>query len=370
MKAPLQKIALLLVVLAFGWARGATTQWTPRQANDWYRNQPWLVGCNFSPSTAINQLEMWQAETFDLPTIDRELGWAEDLGFNTIRVFLHNLLWKQDAPGFLQRMDQFLHVADKHHIKVLFVLLDSVWDPNPQLGKQREPKKGLHNSGWVQAPGKEILTQPDQWGEVEQYVKGVVSHFKNDPRIIGWDVFNEPDNLNTPAYVKQEPPRKKELSLELLKKEFGWCREADPSQPLTCGVWIGTWADPNKLSLMERVQLEQSDVISFHSYAPLQEMKQAVQNLRRYDRPLFCTEYMARPRGSTFQTILPYLKEQKVAAYNWGFVAGKTNTIYPWDSWEKPYPSEPKVWFHDIFRPDGTPFDPKEVAFIKQITRQ
>lgn len=370
MKRAWSAIIPLFVVAACGRCLAATAQWTPQQANEWYRTQPWLVGCNFSPSSAINQLEMWQPDTFDLPTIDRELGWAQDLGFNTVRVFLHNLLWKQDAQGFVRRMDQFLEVAQKHHIKPLFVLLDSVWDPDPRLGKQHEPKKGLHNSGWVQAPGRELLTHPDRWGEVEEYVKGVVGHFKNDPRIVGWDVFNEPDNTNIPAYVKQEPANKKELSLELLKKVFAWCREVDPSQPLTCGVWIGTWGDPDKLSPMERVQLEQSDVISFHSYAPLEEMKQAVQNLRRYNRPLFCTEYMARPRGSTFQTILPYLKEQKVAAYNWGFVAGKTNTIYPWDSWEHPYASEPKVWFHDIFRPDGTPFDPKEVAFIKQVTRQ
>src|SRR5690348_3811733 len=151
MKREFRKISTLLMVFACGWAQGGTTQWTPQQANEWYRNQPWLLGCNFSPSTAINQLEMWQADTFDLPTIDKELGWAQDLGFNTIRVFLHNLLWKQDAAGFTDRMNRFLEVADKHHIKVLFVLLDSVWDPNPQLGRQREPKKGLHNSGWVQA---------------------------------------------------------------------------------------------------------------------------------------------------------------------------------------------------------------------------
>lgn len=358
----------ICVLICCSVAGAATTQWTPRQANAWYAKQPWPVGCNFSPSTAINQLEMWQPDTFDLPTIDRELGLAEGLGFNTVRVFLHNLLWKQDSAGLLRRMDQFLDVADKHHIKVMFVLLDSVWDPTPHLGRQREPKKGLHNSGWVQAPGKELLTHPDRWGEIEQYVEGVVGHFKDDPRIIAWDIFNEPDNLNTPAYVKEEPANKKELSLELLRKEFAWCREADPTQPLTTGVWMGTWADPERLSPMERVQLGRSDVISFHNYSPLPEMKEAVQNLRRYDRPLICTEYMARPRGSTFQTILPYLKAQKVAAYNWGFVAGKTNTIYPWDSWEHPYATEPKVWFHDIFRPNGTPFDPKEVAFIRQVT--
>jgi len=259
-------------------------------------------------------------------------------------------------------------VADKHHIRVLFVLLDSVWDPYPHLGKQREPKPGLHNSGWVQAPGAEILTDRSRWGEVEDYVKGVAGHFKNDRRVLGWDLFNEPDNLNRPAYIAKEPPHKQELSLELFKLVIEWARSADPSQPLTSGVWVGNWPDPTKLSPMEQVQLNQMDVISFHNYSPLPEMKLAVEHLRRYNRPLLCTEYMARPRGSTFQTILPYLKEQRIAAYNWGFVAGKTNTIYPWDSWEKPYAGEPKVWFHDIFRADGTPYNPQEVQFIKRIT--
>ena len=358
-------LAVLLISVS---AQAATQQWTPEAANAWYAKQPWRVGCNFSPSTAVNELEMWQADTFDLPTIDRELGWAEGLGFNTARVFLHNLLWQQDPQGLLHRMDQFLEVADRHHIKVMFVLLDACWDPYPKLGKQRDPQPGLHNSGWVQAPGREILEDRSRWPEVASYVKGVVGRFKEDGRILAWDVFNEPDNTNRSSYAKQEPLKKAEMTRSLLTQVIQWTREADPSQPLTTGVWMGNWPDPEKLSPMERLQLEQSDIISFHNYAKLPEMKLAVEHLRRYNRPLFCTEYMARPMGSTVGEILPFLKEQKVAAYNWGFVAGKTNTIYPWDSWQKRYKAEPKVWFHDIFRADGTPYDPAEVAVIKSLT--
>jgi hypothetical protein len=361
-------VPLLLLAISAPASPAATTQWTAEQASQWYAHQPWLIGCNYAPSTAVNELEMWQSDTFDLPTIDRELGWAQNLGFNTARVFLHNLPWKQDAQGYLGRIDQFLATADKHHIKVMFVLLDAVWDPYPKAGKQPAPTPGLHNSHWVQAPGREILEDHSRWSEVEQYVKGVVGHFRDDRRILAWDLFNEPDNPNRPAYNKQEPPGKTALTLALLKEEIDWARSADPSQPLTTGVWIGNWGDDSKLSPMEREQLDHSDVISFHNYGTLPEMEPAVEHLRRYRRPVLCTEYMARPRGSTFEAILPYLKEQKVAAYNWGFVAGKSNTIYPWDSWEKPYPSEPKVWFHDIFRTDGTPYDPKEVAFIRKIT--
>src|SRR2546425_2389935 len=150
----------ILVFLTLAPLAHAREKWSPEQAQAWGKQMPWLVGCNFGPSTAINQLEMWQADTFDLKTIDRELGWAESLGFNSVRVFLHDLLWKQNSEDFLKRMDQFLAVADKHHIGVDFVLFYSVSDPHPKLGPQREPKPGLHNSGWVQSPGAEIIGDP------------------------------------------------------------------------------------------------------------------------------------------------------------------------------------------------------------------
>jgi len=363
----------LLALSAFAFTTPFAAQaepgpWPAEKANAWSKAQPWLVGANFGPSTAINQLEMWQAETFDVETIDRELGWAESLGMNSMRVFLHNLLWEQDKDGFLKRMDQFLGLCSKHKIGVMFTLLDSVWDPDPKVGKQREPQKGLHNSGWVQAPGRVILSDAKQHDALKPYVFGVINHFKNDARVHVWDLINEPENDNRSSYGKSEPANKKEMALELTKKCFLWAREAAPSQPLTVGVWIGNWGDPAKLSAIEKLSLEQSDVISFHNYGPLDHLKKCVDNLRRYQRPILCTEYMARPMGSTFDPHLAYLKEQKVAAYNWGFVAGKTNTIYPWDSWQKRYETEPPVWFHDIFRADGTAYRPEEVTFIRKVT--
>jgi Cellulase (glycosyl hydrolase family 5) len=342
--------------------------WPEKQANDWYSQQPFLVGSNFIPSTAINQLEMWQADTFDLPTIDRELGLAEGLGMNTMRVFLHNLLWQQDSEGFLRRMDEFLEVADKHHIRITFVVFDSVWDPDPKLGKQHEPRPHVHNSGWVQSPGAAMLRNPQRWNkELKPYVEGVIGRFRNDKRVLMWDLMNEPDN-DSSQYKKHELSTKSQAALELLEQEWAWAREAKPSQPLTSGVWQGDWSSDEKLSEMARFQLESSDVITFHSYGPPEEMRSRIQSLRRFGRPIICTEYMARPIGSTFQTILPLLKGAHVGAYNWGFVSGKSQTIYPWDSWEKKYTAEPPVWFHDIFRKDGTPYDPQEVDLIKQIT--
>ena len=347
----------------------ASDTWTAGRANAWYAHQSWPVGSNFIPSTAINELEMWQADTFDLPTIDRELGWAESLGMNTMRVFLHNLVWQQDSAGFLKRMDKFLAVADKHHIRILFVIFDSVWDPLPHLGKQREPRPHVHNSGWVQAPGTEILKDSAGWDrELKPYVVGVISHFRDDHRVLMWDLMNEPDNDSGQYKDRGEIPNKTELALKLLKQEWQWARSANPSQPLTSGVWKDDWSDA-KLSEMARFQLENSDVITFHCYDKPDVMKKRIDSLRRFKRPIICTEYMARPLGSTFAAILPLLKQEKVGAYNWGFVDGKTQTIYPWDSWEKSYTAEPTPWFHDIFRKDGSPYDAKETDLIKRLTQ-
>lgn len=342
-------------------------QWTPAESQAWQSSLPWLAGCNFIPSTAINQLEMWQADTWDPATIDRELGWAADLGFTSVRVFLHDLLWQQDKRGFLKRMDQFLDLAGKHKIGVMFVLFDGVWDPFPRLGKQREPRPHIHNSGWVQSPGAEVLRDPARQDALKDYVQGVVGHFRGDRRVQVWDVFNEPDNP-VPQYQDVELRNKSEAALALLKKTFAWAHEVRPSQPLTCGVWIGNWADPAKLTPMERCQLEESDVISFHCYGNLEEARKCVQNLRRYHRPILCTEYMARPNGSRFDPILGYFQGENVGAYNWGFVNGKSQTIYPWDSWKQEYRAEPPVWFHDIFRANGSAYDAAEVEYIKATT--
>jgi hypothetical protein len=343
-------------------------KWTEEQANAWYATQPWLVGCNFSPSSAINQLEMWQADTWDPATNDRELRWAADLGFTSVRVFLHDIVWKQDPKAYLKRMEEFLDIAEKHNIGVMFCLFDAVWDPHPKAGKQRDPKPHVHNSGWVQSPGAQILGNPARHDELKDYVQGVIRHFRNDRRVQVWDIFNEPDNP-VRQYKDVELKNKAEMALILLRKSFEWAREVNPSQPITCGVWIGTWSDPAKLTAMEKLQLEESDVISFHTYSNLDQVKKCITSLKRYNRPLLCTEYMARPQGSRFDPILGYFKEQNVAAYNWGFVDGKTQTIYPWDSWDKKYTAEPPEWFHDIFRRDGTPYKREEVEYIKSLTR-
>jgi hypothetical protein len=344
------------------------SRWSEEKAAQWYQQQPWLVGGNFAPSTAINQLEMWQVETFDPNTIDRELGWAASLGMNTARVFLHDLLW-QDSEGFLKRVDAFLAIADKHHIRPMLVLFDSCWDPQPRLGRQRDPRPHVHNSGWVQGPSIDILKDPCRYDSLESYAKGVLTRFKDDPRILMWDLYNEPGNAGgNPFYKPYEPNNKEELAVQFLDKVYGWARQVNPSQPLTAGVWVGQWKKGGDVSRLNQYMLEHADIITFHNYDGLTEFASRVEVLREYHRPLICTEYMARTNNSIFKTHLPYLNQQHIGAINWGLVAGKTQTQYPWESWDKTFTAEPKIWFHDIFKPDGTPFDNDEIELFKQLT--
>ena len=363
---------LLSCFLALSANTGAQSQrWSEAKANAWYQTQPWLVGSNFIPSNAINELEMWQAGSFDAQEIDKELGWAEGLGMNTMRVFLHDMLWQQDDAGFKQRIDTFLSISAKHHIRPLFVLFDSCWDPFPKLGPQHPPIPGVHNSGWVQSPGAAVLQNPGEYPKLKAYVQGVVGAFANDSRILGWDLWNEPDNTNEGSYDTMEPKNKKDLVVALLPQVFEWARAMNPTQPLTSGVWEGDWSSPAKLGPMQRVQLEQSDVISFHNYDWPEEFEKQLGWLEGYHRPIICTEFMARPVGSTFDAILPVAKKHHVGAINWGFVVGKTQTNLPWDSWARPYTLEkPPVWFHEVFFADGRPYREREAVIIRELTEK
>ncbi len=289
---------------------------------------------------------MWQADTFDPKTIDRELGWAEDLRMNTMRVFLHDLAWEQDPAGFKKRLGEFLDIAARHKIRPLLVLFDDCWNQHPKAGKQPAPRPGIHNSGWVQSPGTEAVLDPTKWPRLERYVKDILTSFGKDDRILAWDLYNEPGNNNLGA-----------RSLPFVAEVFRWAHAARTSQPVTIGVWF----DNAKLNAL---QLEESDVITFHNYNKADSLREQIHALKKLGRPVICTEYMARTQGSRFITHLPVFKEEKVGCYNWGFVSGKTNTIYPWNS-----PGggpEPALWFHDILRSDGSAFDSAEVNAIKR----
>jgi hypothetical protein len=345
-------------------------RWSPEAAHRWYAQLPWLVGCNFTPAYAINQLEFWQAETFDPVAIDRELAWAAALGMNSMRVYLHDLLWEQDAQGFLARIDTYLGIADRHGIRTMLVLFDSCWDPNPALGSQREPAPGVHNSGWVQSPGVPALSDPAQHERLRHYVTGIVSAFADDARVLAWDIWNEPDNGPEVALCNRTAlAAKSALVTPLLIEAFQWARAAGPIQPLTSAIWMGNWSAHHKLTTIQRAQVFNSDVISFHNYGKARDFGRRIGWLESFGRPMLCTEYMARAAGSTFQAILPKAKKQRVAAFSWGLVLGRTQTHLAWEGTKNHKVARgSRRWFHDILHADGTPHLAHEAEFLRQIT--
>ena len=323
--------------------------WSIEKANEWYKEHKWISGANFLPSTAINQLEMWQKASFDPATIDKELGWAQDIGFNTMRVYLHSIAWKEDPSGFKNRMNEYLTIADKHKIKTIFVFFDDCWNKKGLPGKQPEPKPGIHNSGWVQDPGDPDSKDPSKFPELEKYVKDVMNRFKSDKRILLWDLYNEPGNSG-----------KLTSSLPLLKSIFSWARDVNPEQPVSVGLWAWDFKELNAF------QAVNSDIITYHNYEDPQWHQRVIEMLKSHGKPMICTEYMARTRNSRFSNIMPILKKENVGAINWGLVAGKSNTIYAWDT-PLPNGDQPIEWFHDVFRKDGTPYRNDETGLIKKL---
>ena len=404
-RALLAAAAGAAAISRLGTARAATrSRWTESHAKSWYAKQPWLVGANFVPSTAVNQLEMFQADSFDTATIDRELGYAAATGMNIMRVFLHNLLWQQDSAGFLTRLDTYLSIAASHGIGTMFVLFDSVWNPFPRLGTQPAPVPGIHNSQWVQAPGLDALKDTSTHPALLHYVTGGVGACAYDPRVTLWDVWNEPDNLNNNSYGPLEPANKPALVDALLPSVFAAARAASPSQPLTSAVWQGDFSAPDLLNPTQMIQLGQSDVITFHNYGLPESFSMVVSQLKAYGRPVLCSEYMARDVGSLIDLILPIAHRNDVMAINWGLVTGKTQTVITWDSWQHPYASAsaypgqnatdyqvvllpggeappagggtkvqpytsetPPIWHHDLFQTDGTPYRTVETDLIYKL---
>ena len=298
---------------------------------------------------------MWQKDTFDPETIERELGYAQKIGMNIMRVYLHDLLWEYDREGFIERIEHYLSIANAKGIQTMFVFFDDCWHGNIAMGQQPEPKPYEHNSGWLQSPGHAIAEDPSQWPRLERYVKELLTHFKNDTRIAVWDLYNEPGNAEdgdaNPGTLR------KGKSIPLVKAVFEWARSVEGlTHPLTVPYWCGQ-------QNMNQCVFELSDIITFHSYdAPEEGLLAMIERSESSGRPAICTEYMGRTNASTFESCLPVLKEKCSGAINWGLVSGKTGTIYPW-GWNESK-GEPNVYFHDIFNPDGTFLYPEEEKII------
>ena len=267
----------------------------------------------------------------------------EQLGLNTVRVFVNYVVWEVDAAGLKQRINDFLAIADRHGITTMFILFDDCNFANrvPAAGLQPDPVPGVHNSQWVSSPSVEQINDPAAWPKLQAYVTDIVGTFGHDSRVVIWDLYNEPYR-----------------SAKFVEATFQWARQAEPQQPLTTCLF-----GPEE---MRGRILELCDLVSFHNYGPVDGLRREIAELRRHGRPVICSEWMARVTGSRFQTHLPLFQSEKVGCWSWGLVAGRTQTYYTWGS--KPGTPDPMLWLHDILRRDGTPFSALEVRILKHLT--
>ena len=366
-------------------------RWSADKANAWYDSLPWLVGCNYYPATAINQIDMWQESTWDPGQIDKELGWAESIGMNTLRVYLHDLVWVDDEEGLYRRMDEFLSICQKHGIRPFFVFFDDCHYPEPTLGPQPLPVKAWHNSGWLNCPARELALRYAGGKATEQevarlkgYVQATMQRFANDDRVLLWELYNEPGRGSGNLSGQTKRGAIGDRSQRLVHDSWVWAREVNPSQPIT-SCTAGSVGEMNKA-----INRANADVHSIHCYSPPDKLEELIREYQADGRPILMTEWLARTAGSTVADCLPVLKKHKVAAINWGLVVGKSQTHYPWSSRKgpkgkrldvnkkrsrghvvrpgEPFP-EPRVWFHDLFRMDGTPYDQAEIDLFRQLTK-
>lgn len=341
--------SLLGMALCSGAAGDEPSLWPKEKAWQWYDGVAPIRGVNYVPSTAVNMLEWWQKETFDPATIDRELKWANECGYNSIRCNLSFEVWESDPEGLKARLDQFFAIAAKHKLTVMLCLFDDVnfAKANPVLGRQPEPVPGIHNSRWVPSPAPAKVTDRTAWPALEKYVKNIIGRFREDKRVLVWDLYNEPGNGGLGG-----------KSLPLVEAAFQWARAMKPVQPLTVG--------PCRLhnSGMTKAMAELSDVVTFHNYSSVEALARNVAFYQKYQRPVICTETIRRQKGLDFAAVLPLFARNKVSWYNWGLVAGKQQTYLPWENKGLTINDH---WHWDMLWPDGRPYDPNEVKLIKNF---
>lgn len=352
-------------------------KWTEARAWEWQKKHGWLQGCNYLPRTAVNWTEMWQEATFDPKTIDQELEWAAAVGYNTLRTNLPFIVWQADRDGLISRITQFLDICEKHNVKVMLTPMDDCGfsGDHPYLGEQKAPRFDVHNSQAAASPGRNVVVDKSMWGEVELYIKDILSTFKDDTRIFIWDLYNEPTNRGIFTSAGEEilfDEILETMSHELMEKAFEWAREVNPSQPLTVCAWHTPTSLDRSASIFTHPAdiraLELSDVISFHAYVPLDMLGAVIDVVAAYNRPMMCTEWLARHVQSTVHDQLPIFKEKLISCYQWGLVKGKTQTHLPWPVVRTMNPDFAKTWFHDLFHEDGTPYDQSEVDLIKELS--
>jgi hypothetical protein len=333
--------------------QSSTNRWSPERAWTWFTNQALPIGFNYVPANSISYTEMWMGYAFDPELIDRELALAQDVGFNCLRVVLPFVVWEAEPEAFKKRFEMFLSICDKRGLKAMPCFFDDcVFGPitDPDFGKQPEVVVGWYANGWTPSPGHKRARDPKMRPALERYVKDIMAAHRSDPRILCWDLYNEPSNSGMGN-----------ASLSLLMDVFRWAREIDPAQPITSGIWGGS-------PRVTRFLRAESDIISFHNYRPAPELHREIQDLKRLERPLICSEWLNRPLKSTVETCLPVFVEERVGALNWGLVNGKTQTDLPWG--HKPGKAYTGTWQHDLFRANHAAYDSQEIQTFKRAIAQ
>ena len=327
-------------------------RWSEEKANNWYKQFTWLNGINYIPSNAINYTEMWDKTSFSADVIEKELALAQSIGFNCVRVVLQYAVYEDDSEYFVRTLDKFLSICDKYGMKVMPSFFDDCAfgvNTDPTVGKQPEAIEGWYSWAWSPSPGHTKVVDEREHPKLEEYVKNIMTHFKNDKRIFVWDLYNEP---NTPHG---------KYNIPLVKKVFSWAREVSPDQPVTIGVW---WPDLEELN---EIIYANSDIITFHFYETREKTEARIKELKaQFNRPIICTEWMNRTAKSYVVEIMPLFKENNVGSMLWGLVNGKTQTHLSWGHRPEHLPYEGE-WQHDLFHGDFTPYNQTEIEFIKEL---
>lgn len=350
--------------------------WSKEKIWDWYGSRPWIRGCNFMSSDCANRIDQWQEYGFEkrLETADRELAVAEEIGYNSIRIILEFEVWDRQHDGFMRRLDKYLETAYKHGIDAMVVLANDCCVPKslykPVVFGEQHYDVGYHggrksspHAAYASADNEERyhpLDEPEIRECYYKMVKEIITEYAHDERVLIWNLFNEPGN------------NRGNKSLPYIEKFFEIARAINPMQPLCADTWNGVDENGRAKNLIEQRVLELSDVVSFHGYEPYNETVDMIANLKKTGKPLFNTEWLHRIAHNTVQEIFPLMYLEKIACYNWGFVAGKYQTYEPWESVWQEYEKNPKAdidftkWQHDLIRPSLRPYDPRETEIIKR----
>ena len=350
-------------------------RWSKEQAWSWYEHRPWVMGVNYVPSITLLGTELWQEDTHDdvMRSVRSEFELMQDIGLNSVRMFLPFHIWYYDRDRFLDRIDSFLDQLSQKDITMMPVIFNDCVDfgrpkdITPQLprgwqvydighhgGHKANPFTGeRENTGW-------IYWDEAEWRPVmEEYLRALVGRFRNDERIYAWDLWNEPGNSN-----------RHDQSISYLKRVFEIAREMDPVQPLTAGVWSypERFGQGEDVEPIQRLALNESDIITFHQYDHIGRVRQVVETLKREDRPMINTEWLNRVLDNLVQENLPLYHDEGIGSYSWGLVAGKSQHFLPWDDLWQRRDLPLNRWQHDLFDTFHTPYDREELCLMRSLS--